>query len=169
MIRCAEAEQAVRLGLRLVYDVGERHGFPAVRVGMHTGPAVERGGDWFGATVNLAARVSGLAGGGEVFVTEATRNAAGSPADIDFRLRGRRQLRNVVKPVTVFSPICDFGRSVDALPVDPVCRTAVDPDHAAGTLVHVGAEYHFCSLDCVRKFAEAPERYAGLTSAPEQR
>jgi class 3 adenylate cyclase len=27
---------------------------------MHTGPAVERAGDWFGATVNLAARVSPL-------------------------------------------------------------------------------------------------------------
>jgi len=35
-----------------------------VRVGMHTGPAVERGGDWFGATVNLAARVSAAAAGG---------------------------------------------------------------------------------------------------------
>jgi YHS domain-containing protein len=37
---------------------------------------------------------------------------------------------------------------------------AVDPAHAAGTLVHGGIEYRFCSLDCARKFAAAPDRYA---------
>jgi Cytochrome C assembly protein len=41
---------AIRLGLCIVNDVGAQHGFPLVRVGMHTGPAVERVGDWFGAT-----------------------------------------------------------------------------------------------------------------------
>jgi class 3 adenylate cyclase len=44
---------------------------------MHTGPAVERDGDWFGATVNLAARVSAAAAGGETLLTETTRTAAG--------------------------------------------------------------------------------------------
>src|SRR5207244_1035956 len=52
MLRAESAKQAVRLGLRVVQDVGRSHGFPAVRIGMHTGPAVERDGDWFGATVN---------------------------------------------------------------------------------------------------------------------
>ena len=47
------------------------HGAPAVPVGLHHGPAVEDEGDYFGATVNLAARVSALASGGEVLVTEA--------------------------------------------------------------------------------------------------
>ena len=41
---------------------------------------------------------------------------------------------------------------------------AVDPDHAAGTLLHDGRKYHFCSLQCARKFADSPERYA---DAPE--
>jgi class 3 adenylate cyclase len=61
MLRTADTGAAIRLGLCIVHDVGARHGFPLVRVGMHTGPAVERGGDWFGATVNLAARVSAAA------------------------------------------------------------------------------------------------------------
>jgi hypothetical protein len=75
MLRTADAAAAIRLGLCIVHDVGARHGFPLVRVGMHTGPAVERGGDWFGATVNLAARVSAAAGGGEALLTEATKAA----------------------------------------------------------------------------------------------
>lgn len=46
------------------------------RVGIDTGSAAERDGDWFGATVNLAARVTGAAGDGEVLITEATRRGA---------------------------------------------------------------------------------------------
>jgi hypothetical protein len=47
MLRTGDAAAAIRLGLCIIHDVGARHGFPLVRVGMHTGPAVERGGDWF--------------------------------------------------------------------------------------------------------------------------
>jgi hypothetical protein len=42
LLRSADAAAAIRLGLCIVHDVGAQHGFPLVRVGMHTGPAVER-------------------------------------------------------------------------------------------------------------------------------
>jgi len=45
MIRCEDAGKAIRLGVRIVEEVGGQHGFPIVRVGMHTGPAAERDGD----------------------------------------------------------------------------------------------------------------------------
>jgi class 3 adenylate cyclase len=77
MIRAPQAADAVRLGLRIVRDVGGRHRFPAVRVGLSTGPAVARDDDWFGASVNLAARVSRAAAAGEVLLTDATKRAAG--------------------------------------------------------------------------------------------
>jgi adenylate cyclase len=64
MLRIADAAAAIRFGLCIVHDVGAQHGFPLVRVGMHTGSAAERAGDWFGSTVNLAARVSAAASGG---------------------------------------------------------------------------------------------------------
>lgn len=172
MIRCDTAPAAIGLALRMIQEVGARHGFPSVRVGLHTGPAVERDGDWFGAAVNLAARVAGAAAGGEVLLTAASAAAAGAPAGGDLgalhphknvvlRPRGRRQLRNVAEPVELLEASCELSRSAEGLPVDPVCRMAVDPEHAAGRLVHNGVEYSFCSLDCSRQFAEAPERYAG--------
>jgi class 3 adenylate cyclase len=77
MLRTGDAAAAIRLGLCIVYDVGAQHGFPLVRVGMHTGSAVERDGDWFGTTVNLAARVSAAASGGEALLTAATHAASG--------------------------------------------------------------------------------------------
>ena len=40
-----------------------------VRIGLHTGTAIERDGDYFGQNVALAARVAGQAEGGEILVT----------------------------------------------------------------------------------------------------
>ena len=152
----------MRLGIAIVHDVGRRHGFPSVRVGVHAGPAVERDGDWFGAAVNLAARVSAAAAGGEVLLTATTAERItgelGTPR-LFLRVRGRRELRNVADPVTLVEASCEFSHSLDDLPIDPVCRMAVEPEHAAGSLAHEGTEYWFCSLDCAQKFAAAPERH----------
>ncbi len=43
--------------------------------------------------------------------------------------------------------------------VDPVCGMTVDPQQAAGTHVHQGRTYHFCSRHCVEKFKADPARY----------
>jgi class 3 adenylate cyclase len=64
MLRSADAAAAIRLGLCIVHDVGAQHGFPLVRVGMHTGPAVERGATGSGqpSTWRPASRLPPLAG-----------------------------------------------------------------------------------------------------------
>lgn len=160
MVHCRDAGQAVRLGVRAANELGARPGFPSVRVGINTGSAVERRGDWFGSTVNVAARVSGAAAGGEVLLTEATRLAAGSLERIHLQPRGRRLLKNLAEPVQLYAAVAEADRSAAGLPIDPVCRMAVDPDHSAGTLRHAGAEYFFCSLGCASAFAHDPDRYA---------
>jgi len=35
----------------------------------------------------------------------------------------------------------------------------VDPDHAAGSPVHEGVTYHFCSVHCLKKFQANPRKY----------
>jgi adenylate cyclase len=72
MLRIPAPGDAVLLALRIANDLLSAHGAPTVRVGLHHGPAVERKGDNFGASVNLAARVSALASGGEVLLTGQT-------------------------------------------------------------------------------------------------
>ncbi len=58
--------------LRLVEGARRRDEFPlAVRMGLHHGEALTRGDDLVGQTVNIAARVSALAGPGELLVSEA--------------------------------------------------------------------------------------------------
>jgi class 3 adenylate cyclase len=43
------------------------------RVGLHTGNAKAEGGDFFGRTVVVAARISGLANGGEILLSQASQ------------------------------------------------------------------------------------------------
>jgi adenylate cyclase len=160
LVRVDEAASAVRLALCLVHDVGGRHYFPTVRVGMDTGPAIERAGEWFGSTLNLAARVSGEAAGGEVLLTAATRDAAGTVAGVDFHARGKRAVRNVREPVVLHAAVRAGARTAGGLPIDPVCRMAVDPERATGRLVHLGTELFFCSLECTQTFLTAPEHYS---------
>jgi adenylate cyclase len=52
---------------------GER---PAPRIGIHSGDALYRDGDYYGSAVNLAARVGARAAGGEVLVTRPVVDAA---------------------------------------------------------------------------------------------
>ena len=159
MLRIPDPGEAVRLGLRIANDLMLQHGAPAVRVGMHHGSAVEQDGDFFGAAVNLAARVAAEATGGEVLLTGTTAALVPNLGGVVYESRGRRRLRHIHEPVELFAAAHVGGTSDGALPRDPVCRMAVDPERAAGRLVHEGSAYYFCSLACAGMFAQAPDQY----------
>jgi class 3 adenylate cyclase/YHS domain-containing protein len=159
MLRVPEPANAVRLGLHIVHDLLPGHGAPAVRVGLHHGSSVERDRDFFGAAVNMAARVSGQAVGGEVLLTGHTAALAPDIDGVLYEARGRQALRNVREPVELFAAMRTAQDTHKRLAVDPVCRMSVDPDHAAGRLMYEGAAYFFCTLACAGAFAHGPERF----------
>jgi adenylate cyclase len=159
MLRIPAPGDAVLLALRIANDLIAAHRAPAVRVGLHHGSALERNGDYFGASVNLAARVSALASGGEVLLTGPTAALAPDLEGVLYESRGRQALRHVAEPIEIFAALRVGETADDHLPVDPVCRMVVDPDRAAGRLLHEGSTYFFCSLSCAGEFARQPERF----------
>lgn len=159
MLRVPDPAEAILLGLSITGEVMGEHGAPAVRVGLHHGPAIERDGDYFGATVNIAARVSAIAAGGEVLLTGHAAALVPELEGVFYESRGRHALRNVREQVELFAALRVSESTEGRLPVDPVCRMAVDPDRAAGRLIHDGAAYFFCSLTCAGAFAQEPERF----------
>jgi class 3 adenylate cyclase len=72
MIWVADAGDGVSLAAETLGQVGTRSDLLPVRVGVHTGPAVRRGGDWYGSGVNVAARLADQARPDEALVSEAT-------------------------------------------------------------------------------------------------
>ncbi len=75
MMLFPDAASAVEAALCLV-EQSREHDLPPVRVGVATGQVVPRDGDIFGRTVNLAARVSAVAGPSQTLVCPNTRTAA---------------------------------------------------------------------------------------------
>ena len=69
------------------------------RGGLAFGPVLARGGDYFGPTVNLAARLADQAVPGEVLVNDAVAEAAHRPVGV----AGRRMLKGFSDPVAVWS------------------------------------------------------------------
>jgi class 3 adenylate cyclase len=104
MLRADDPADGIRLGLDIVEELDRVTGFPPVRVGVHSGPAVERGGDWYGATVNVAARLCSAAAGGQVLASEeAVRAAADTLGDVELGESRLHWLKNVTEPVAARS------------------------------------------------------------------
>ncbi len=67
---------------------------------MTAGPVVAQGGDYFGRTVNLAARIAARAGAGQVLVSGSVAEAA-PPTGVTFVEFGELRLKGIARPVRV--------------------------------------------------------------------
>ena len=94
MVRGSDCEQAIRLAHR-IHAANAQLGYPPVRIGIDTGTAVPRNGDWYGTTVNRAARVAEAADPGELLLTERARARALEDAAVLIIDRGRRPLNGL--------------------------------------------------------------------------
>lgn len=97
--------------LALLEAAGADEEFPRLRVGLASGMAVNRSGDWFGSPVNLASRVTGAARPGAVLVTEAVRDAIGDEAGIEWSFAGAKRLKGIRDDVKVFRARYVSGQS----------------------------------------------------------
>ncbi|HXL94172.1 MAG TPA: adenylate/guanylate cyclase domain-containing protein [Streptosporangiaceae bacterium] len=75
-----------------------------VRMGLHTGVCEERDNDYFGPTVNRAARLEAIAHGGQTVVSGTTAGLTGDALADGVRLRdlGQHRLRDLGRPEHVF-------------------------------------------------------------------
>jgi adenylate cyclase len=91
--------QAVLAALDMVEGVAN-HSLPPARVGIQAGPVVFQEGDYFGRTVNVAARIADYARPHEVLVSDAARETCGLDG-VEFELIGDVPLKGVSKAVRV--------------------------------------------------------------------
>jgi adenylate cyclase len=97
MFHFREPAAAVLAAVEMVEAVGS-HGLPPAHVGIHAGPVIFQDGDYFGRTVNLAARIAEYARPGEVLVSQEAVDAADA-APVSFVEIGPVELKGVSGPL----------------------------------------------------------------------
>jgi predicted ATPase/class 3 adenylate cyclase len=89
-----------------------------VRMGLHTGAATERDGDYFGSTLNRAARLMAIGHGGQILVSHATEQLVRDLLrdGVELADLGEHRLRDLSSPERVFQ-LCVPGLGVEFPPV----------------------------------------------------
>src|ERR1044072_8492362 len=129
-----EALEAAIEGQRKLNSVDAVTGFPLrVRMAAHTGLAQERGGDFFGASLNRLARVLAMGSGGQILMTKSTRDELELAGHIPFSTvvdPGQHRLRDVGHPEHVFE------RRIEGLSdaASPVRSLASYPNNLPGQI-----------------------------------
>lgn len=121
-----------------------------VRMGVHTGEAEERDGDYFGPTVNRAARIMGAAHGGQIVASVVTVGVVGNSKESEFIDLGAVPLKGVIEPVQVFGVAGEGHEWIDT----PLTTTQA----SAGNLPFLQTEF-------VGDLADLQRRVANLASA----
>jgi adenylate cyclase len=97
MVHYREPAGAVRSALELVARLPQA-GLPPAHVGVAAGPVVVQGGDYFGRTVNLAARIATHANPGQVLVSGGVADSTSSEG-VNFIELGKLRLKGIAEPV----------------------------------------------------------------------
>jgi adenylate cyclase len=101
MLISPDAASLLEVALDLV-DAADAEGrdFPQLRIGVASGAALNRAGDWYGRPVNIASRITTIARPGSVLATREVRDAGGD--GYRWSSAGARSLKGVDGPVRLY-------------------------------------------------------------------
>lgn len=147
MCRSTDPAAGLELVRRLWIRADAEPHFPQLRGAIHHGPATMHRGDYFGTTVNIAARLAALAEADEILATRVVAGAVETESWTTDPV-GERHLRNIGEPVDVVRLSLDDRVTS---PVDPMCHMRVDPTTAL-SVESEGLRVYFCSEPCLDAF-----------------
>ena len=73
-----------------------------LRIGINTGDVIVDERDIYGNSINIAARLEGLAEPGQIYVTRGVRDQLLGHPDLLFENRGEWRVKNIDRPIRVF-------------------------------------------------------------------
>ena len=78
-------------------------GLPPAHVGLHAGPVIFQEGDYYGQTVNVAARIAAYAQAGEVIVSQAVVDVSSGADMLAFSEIGPVELKGVAGAMRLYA------------------------------------------------------------------
>lgn len=158
MVASPNPTAALRFVARICERADQEPAFPVLRGGLHHGPAVRRGDDWFGTTVNTAARIAAQAAGEQVLASQPVAQVA-HDMGLPSRPLGATRLRGLPDELELFEVVpCPPAARVK----DPVCLMALDPSTAVTQVVHGTHHHWFCSWRCANAYTADPATFSSV-------
>lgn len=113
----AAIQAAVLIQKTLAGTTWPEVGHLQLRIGVHTGPAELREGDYFGGTVNRCARIESAAHGGQILLSKIVMDllADDAPVGLGFKPLGKHRLRSLERPEHLFQVTAE-GLALDFPP-----------------------------------------------------
>lgn len=132
---------------------------PLTRTGLNHGPVLRRANDFFGSTVNIAARIAALASPGQLLATQPIADIAAA-SGIVVRDIGKVALRSIEHHVPLYA--IELAPAFDPAWIDPVCKMHA-PYEAYRRTTPIAP--WFCSERCAEAYRRSPETYHIATRA----
>lgn len=122
LVEFGSAVEAIRSAVELQRGMVERNaGTPperrqAFRIGLHLGDIIAVDDDVFGDTVNVAARLQGQAEPGSIVLSDGVYEQVRDKLALPFRDLGRRTVKNIERPIRMYSLDAAALSETDPLP-----------------------------------------------------
>lgn len=145
---------AVACALEMEKQASDEPQFPSIRSGIHWGSVIFRDGDYVGANVNMASRLTSAAERHQVLVSTEVRQRCGELPGATFVPLGRKALKGIDGAVELFEARSQVLDNAAARENDPVCGLELSESEAAVHLKFGSVDHWFCSEDCLRKFID---------------
>ena len=116
------ATDAVEFAKLLQIDFNEDPKVP-VRIGIHMGDVLLKGGNVFGDVVNIASRIQALAPAGGIYVSETVYRNIANKKGMDSVFIKEEKLKNVKTPIRIYEVLTEYSKTV--------YHTNADDEHIA--------------------------------------
>src|SRR4051812_28503853 len=134
---------------------------PLTRTGLNHGPVLRRANDFFGSTVNIAARIAAFASPGQLLATRAVAEIA-TASGIVARDIGKVALRSIADHASLYC--IELAPAFDPAWIDPVCKMHA-PYATYRRTTPTGP--WFCSELCADAYRRSPQTYHGGSKTSE--
>ena len=153
MLAFPEPQTAIQVLGALLQACRKEPRLPLTRTGLNHGPVTRRATDFFGSTVNIAARLTSLASPGQLLATQPIALAAAAMGIVTRDL-GKVALRSVAGEVSLHE--IELAPSPDPAWIDPVCKMLAP--YSAYRRADSDGPW-FCSPGCEEAYRRSPQTY----------
>ena len=150
VIVSTSADSLIATSIMLFQNTLE-HNFLQVHGGLHYGKILKRNNDYFGTTINLAARIAAKADPGSIWCSSEYINALNDKSELKFLPKGKQSFKNISDEIDVHELVIENSTSYH---IDPVCRMLLKESENA--IPHPRDEsLFFCSQNCLDVYSKS--------------